>query len=169
MNKSHTLKKFQKMEQLNICDVLRSISDDKALNIFNTIALSNDSATIAISRLKLTRKQYYSRMSGITSAGLVTRRNGKFFLTSFGRVVYQAHIMIGKAQQNYWKLKAVDAIESSYDNALTCEQRDGFINSIIVDNDLKEILLSGNKSTAENNQELIALKQTSYFRQNIDW
>ncbi len=74
------MKKFQKMEQLNICDVLRSISDDKALNIFNTIALSNDSATIAISRLKLTRKQYYSRMSAITSAGLVTRRNGKFFL-----------------------------------------------------------------------------------------
>lgn len=158
MNKSHTLKKFQKMEQLNICDVLRSISDDKALNIFNTIALSNDSATIAISRLKLTRKQYYSRMSGITSAGLVTRRNGKFFLTSFGRVVYQAHIMIGKAQQNYWKLKAVDAIESSND-ALTAEDRDNLINGLIMDNDLKQILLSGNE-IKDNSQKLIALQQT---------
>ena len=152
------MKKFQKMEQLNICDVLRSISDDKALNIFNTIALSNDSATIAISRLKLTRKQYYSRMSGITSAGLVTRRNGKFFLTSFGRVVYQAHIMIGKAQQNYWKLKAVDAIESSND-ALTAEDRDNLINSLIMDNDLKQILLSGNE-IKDNSQKLIALQQT---------
>jgi len=152
------LKKFQKMEQLNICDVLRSISDDKALNIFNTIALSNDSATIAISRLKLTRKQYYSRMSGITSAGLVTRRNGKFFLTSFGRVVYQAHIMIGKAQQNYWKLKAVDAIESSND-ALTAEDRDNLINGLIMDNDLKQILLSGNE-IKDNSQKLIALQQT---------
>ena len=158
MNKSHTLKKFQKMEQLNICDVLRSISDDKALNIFNTIALSNDSATIAISRLKLTRKQYYSRMSAITSAGLVTRRNGKFFLTSFGRVVYQAHIMIGKAQQNYWKLKAVDAIESSND-ALTAEDRDYLINGLIMDNDLKQILLSGNE-VKDNSQKLIALQQT---------
>lgn len=158
MNKSHTLKKFQKMEQLNICDVLRSISDDKALNIFNTIALSNDSATIAISRLKLTRKQYYSRMSAITSAGLVTRRNGKFFLTSFGRVVYQAHIMIGKAQQNYWKLKAVDAIESSND-ALTAEDRDYLINGLIMDNDLKQILLSGNE-IKDNSQKLIALQQT---------
>ena len=158
MNKSHTLKKFQKMEQLNICDVLRSISDDKALNIFNTIALSNDSATIATSRLKLTRKQYYSRMSGITSAGLVTRRNGKFFLTSFGRVVYQAHIMIGKAQQNYWKLKAVDAIESSND-ALTAEDRDNLINGLIMDNDLKQILLSGNE-IKDNSQKLIALQQT---------
>jgi hypothetical protein len=95
------------MEQLNICDILRSISDDKALTIFNTIALSNGSAPTAISRLKLTRKQYYSRMSAMTNAGIITRRNGKFFLTSFGKVVYQALILIGKAQQNCWKLKAV--------------------------------------------------------------
>jgi hypothetical protein len=47
------------LAQLDICDVLRAISDDKALAIFNIIALSAGSAnTIAISRLKLTRKQY---------------------------------------------------------------------------------------------------------------
>jgi hypothetical protein len=97
-------------------------------------------------------------MSAITSAGLVTRRNGKFFLTSFGRVVYQAHIMIGKAQQNYWKLKAVDAIESSND-ALTAEDRDYLINGLIMDNDLKQILLSGNE-VKDNSQKLIALQQT---------
>jgi hypothetical protein len=32
---------IQEMEQLDICDVLRTISDDKALAIFNTIALSD--------------------------------------------------------------------------------------------------------------------------------
>ncbi|NAL77296.1 hypothetical protein DYY65_03465 [Nitrososphaera sp. AFS] len=152
------MEKFQKMEQLNICDILRSISDDKALTIFNTIALSNGSATIAISRLKLTRKQYYSRMSAMTNAGLITRRNGKFFLTSFGKVVYQAHILVGKAQQNYWKLKAVDAIESSNDGLAT-EDRNNFINNLIMDSDLKQILLSGDE-IKDNSRKLIALQQT---------
>ena len=148
------------MEQLNICDVLHSISDDKALTIFNTIALSNGSATIAIGRLKLTRKQYYSRMSAMTNAGLITRRNGKFFLTSFGKVVYQAQILIGKAQQNHWKLKAVDAIESSND-ALTTEDRDNFINSLIMDDDLKQILLRHEfNEIKDKSQKLIALQQT---------
>jgi hypothetical protein len=146
------------MEQLNICDILRSISDDKALTIFNTIALSNGSATIAISRLKLTRKQYYSRMSAMTNAGLITRRNGKFFLTSFGKVVYQAHILVGKAQQNCWKLKAVDAIEFSNDGLAT-EDRNNFINNLIMDSDLKQILLSGDE-IKDNSRKLIALQQT---------
>jgi hypothetical protein len=51
-------------------------------------------------------------------------------------------MMIGRAQQNYWKLKAVDAIS----NDATPDQKDGFINSIIMDSDLKKALLSGNKS-----------------------
>ncbi len=66
--------------------------------------------------------------------------------------------MIGKAQQNYWKLKAVDAIESSND-ALTAEDRDYLINGLIMDNDLKQILLSGNE-IKDNSQKLIALQQT---------
>jgi hypothetical protein len=149
------------VEQLDICYVLRAISDDKALAIFNTIALSADSAPIAISRLKLTRKQYYSRMSAMLDAGIITRRSGRYFLTSFGKVVYEAQMLLGRAQQSYWKLKAVDAIESS-SNTLTLEERDRLISSLIVDNELKGILLSGNKSK-ENNQELIALQQTLHI------
>lgn len=155
------------MEQLDICDVLRAISDDKALAIFNTIALSADSDPIAISRLKLTRKQYYSRMSAMVDAGIITRRSGRYYLTSFGKIVYEAQMLIGRAQQNYWKLKAVDAIVYSSNNTLTHEERDRFISSMVEDNDLKEILLSGNKNI-ENKQEAIPLQQTSYVRQNID-
>lgn len=115
------------MAQLDICDVLRAISDDKALAIFNTIALSVDSAPIAISRLNLTRKQYYSRMSAMIDAGIIARRSGRYYLTSFGKVVYEAQTLIGRAQQSYWKLKAVDTIESSSNNALTPEDRDRLI------------------------------------------
>jgi hypothetical protein len=149
------------MEQLDICHLLRAISDDKALAIFNTIALSADSTPIAISKLKLTRKQYYSRMSAMIDAGIITRRSGRYFLTSFGKVVYEAQMLIGKAQQSYWKLKAVDTIQSS-SNTSTLEERDRLISSLIVDNELKGILLSRNKSK-ENNQELITLQQTLHL------
>jgi hypothetical protein len=148
------------MEQLDICHLLRAISDDKALAIFNTIALSADSTPIAISKLKLTRKQYYSRMSAMIDAGIITR-SGRYFLTSFGKVVYEAQMLIGKAQQSYWKLKAVDTIQSS-SNTSTLEERDRLISSLIVDNELKGILLSRNKSK-ENNQELITLQQTLHL------
>jgi predicted transcriptional regulator len=52
-------------------------------------------------------------MSGLVKAGLIIRRNGNYFLTSFGKVVYEAQMLIGKAKQSYWKLKAIDSIESS--------------------------------------------------------
>jgi hypothetical protein len=54
---------------------MRAISDDKALAIFNTIALTTHSTPIAISRLKLTRKQYYSRMNELIDAGIIARTN----------------------------------------------------------------------------------------------
>jgi hypothetical protein len=133
------------LAQLDICNVLRVISDDKSLALFKTVALTTDSPTVAISRLKLTRKQYYSRMSAMTTAGLITRRNGRYFLTSVGKVVHEAQMLISRAQQDYWKLRAVDAIEYCND-ALTFEQRDGFINNMIADNDLRKVLLHGNKS-----------------------
>ena len=49
----------------------------------------------------------------MTNAGLITRTNGKYSLSSFGKIAYEAQTLIGKAKQNYWKLKAIDSIESS--------------------------------------------------------
>ena len=155
------MQKSPNMAQLDICDVLRAISDDKALAIFNTVALAADSGrNIILSRLKMTRKQYYSRMFTLINADLVARKKGRYFLTSFGKVVYEVHTLIGRAEQNYWKLKTVDTIESSSNNTLTPEERDRLISSLIVDNELKEILLGASK---ENNQELISLQQTSHL------
>lgn len=49
-------------------------------------------------------------MYDLTSAGLITRKNGKHFLTSFGRIVYEAQDLIGKADQYSSKFKAIDSI-----------------------------------------------------------
>ena|SRR6059058_2367018 len=142
-----------------VSDILTAISDDKSLVLFDTIALSSGNTDILIRKLGLTRKQYYSRMYALTNAGLITRSNGKYSLTSFGKIVYEAQILIGKAKQNYWKLKAIDSIESS-GHELSSEERCKIINSLIVDNDLKEILLARNKNESQN-EPLVVLPQQS--------
>ena len=82
---------------ISIEEVLKSISDDKSLVLFNTIALTNGETEIQIRKMGLTTKQYYSRISKLTKADLIKRKNGKYSLTVLGKVVYEAHATIGKA------------------------------------------------------------------------
>jgi hypothetical protein len=124
-------------------DVLTSISNDKSLAIFNTIALTGGDSSILISKINLTRKQYYSRLNSLTWSGLIRKEKRKHFLTSFGKIVYDAEKRIGKAINNSWKLKAIDSIGTS--GNLPLDEHLKIINSIIDDEEIKEILLS--KST----------------------
>ena len=125
---------------ISIADVLDTISDDKSLVLFNTIALSNsDGSDILISKLKLTRKQYYSRISKLVKVDLVVRRNGKYFLTSLGKIVYDAQKIIGNAVGDYWKLKAVDTLEIT--DQMPKEEYNEIINALIENEKLKEGLI----------------------------
>src|SRR5215831_9037039 len=121
-------------------DVLKTIADDKSLVLFNTIALSNGDTDICISALELTRKQYYSRLSALLKAGLVKRERGKYSLTTFGIIVYNTQETIGKAADQYWKLKAIDSIRASGDGVLPQEQFQPIIDKLITDQEIKNIL-----------------------------
>ena len=63
----------------SITDVLKKISDDKSLTLFNSIAVSNGDKYIPLKEMNLTTKQYYSRISGLINAGLIKRHKGKVF------------------------------------------------------------------------------------------
>jgi hypothetical protein len=78
-----------------------------------------------------------------TNAGLISRSNGKYFLTSFGKVVYEAQLLIRKAKQNFWKLRVIDSIISSA-RGLSLEERSKIIQTLIIEDDLKQILLGRN-------------------------
>ena len=123
---------------VSVSDTLSAISDDKSLVLFKTIALASGDSSILISRLNLTRKQYYSRMSDLTNAGLILRKNGKYFVTSFGKVVYKAQELIGMAAQYSSKLKAIDAVESRQFPAAELSK---IIDTLISDSEIKEILV----------------------------
>ena len=49
------------------------------------------------SPLNISRKEYYLRMSKFVKTGIVTRRQGKYVLTSFGKVIYELQLLLVEA------------------------------------------------------------------------
>jgi hypothetical protein len=97
---------------LSVEHVLGILAVDKSLTLFNIIAAGSSSTHILKNKLELTRRQYYSRLSALVKAGVIKRGKGRnYYLSSFGKVVYDAQVIIGKALQNYWKLEAIDSVE----------------------------------------------------------
>jgi DNA-binding HxlR family transcriptional regulator len=129
----------------SLAEVINLISDDKSLLIFKTIFLaSGDSSEILRTQLKLTRKQYYSRISRLTKAGLVRRQKGRYFVTAFGNVIYVVQKLLGNALKNYWKLQAIDSLGVAHDGNIPEEERIKIIDLMIGNQQIKEILLSKN-------------------------
>jgi hypothetical protein len=127
---------------LTVADILQTISDKKALYLFETIALVKPSSDILIAKTQLTRKQYYSRMSNLMKSGLVKRKNRKYTLTSFGKVVYDIHIIIEKVITNYyWKLKAFDLVEVT-NSGLSKEEHNKILDALIDNENIKQLIIS---------------------------
>jgi hypothetical protein len=110
-----------------------------------------------MSRLNLTRKQYYSKISDLINAGLIRRKTGRFLLTSFGKVVYEAHVLIGKAVQQIPQLKAIDSIESA---AFPNSELIKVIDTFITNDNIKQILINQQQYTNPENEK--PLQQTAY-------
>jgi predicted transcriptional regulator len=129
---------------LGMTDVLKAISEEETLELFRIVALTKPDATDIIkSKTRLTRKQYYSRMSKLMKAGLIKRKNGKYSLTAFGKIVYDIILIkIQNAINNYWKLKAIDSLEMS--NDLPLEERKKLVDELIDNQEIKAILVSDN-------------------------
>ncbi|HET7146882.1 MAG TPA: hypothetical protein VFI73_00125 [Candidatus Nitrosopolaris sp.] len=122
-------------------ETLNAISDDKSLLLFQTIALTSPDSNSLQHRTKLTRKQYYTRTYRLINTGLVKRRNGKYYLTAYGKIVYDAQKIIENAYTNYWKLKAIDSLEVS-DDERYLKERKKIIDTLIDDKDIKQSLLA---------------------------
>ena len=123
---------------ISINDIQSSISDGKTLDLLRTIGLEPCNSEILFNKTKFTRKQYYSRIIPLTNAGLIRRNKGKYFLTSFGKVVYKYRMAIERALDNYWKLKALDSLEML--DHISIEERKKLVDNFIDDYEIKDIL-----------------------------
>lgn len=121
-------------------DILNAISDDKSLLLFNTIAITNGETEIQARKMGLSLKQYYLRMAKLTKADLIRRKNGRYFLTLMGRIVYDSQMTIGKALNYYWNLQALDSIQTSSTAGLPKEELFKLVDTLIDDYQIKDIL-----------------------------
>ena len=153
----------------SITDILKKISDDKALTIFNSIAVSDGHGYIRLREMNLSTKQYYSRLSGLMNAGLIRRDNGKYSLTLVGKIVYDALLNMGKALSYYWKLKAIESIEMSSSSlpgaGLSKEELTQLINTLIDNHFIKDLLIKESLSCTleDHHQQLQCLNKIIPF------
>ena len=123
-----------------ISEVLKAISDDKALTLFNTVALSTGRTDMLLSTMNLTRKQYYSKMERLSKQGLLVRKGGRYYLTTLGKVLYELQNTLGVALDNYWKLKAIDSLLTP--PALPEFELNKMIDTLLENNELKMLILA---------------------------
>jgi hypothetical protein len=122
---------------LSVTDVLKSISDDKSLSIFQLIADVNSNGEISLKKLGLSSKQYYSRISSMLTAGLIKRKRGRYYLTPFGKVIYCCTAITKSAIDNYYNLKAIEATE---DSGFSNEDFNKLVDTLIDNQQVKEFL-----------------------------
>ncbi len=135
------------MENISLVAVLDVISDQNALILFKTIAQTSGNSDLLRTKLNITRKQYYSRISSLLKTGLVKRTGGRYSLTVFGEIVYEATTTLEKAfsSEYYWKLKALDSFDStsSQNHVMSSDERNKIIQVLLKDDhNLRKILSS---------------------------
>lgn len=134
--------------------LLYAISHESTSSLFKNIATTGLRGDILITSLKLTRKQYYSRISLLTQDDLVKREKGKYLLTAFGKVIHNAMTnfdgKLENALNNYWKLKAIDAIQMS-----SREESNTIISALIDDREIRKVLLNEEPQLSEARNEKI--------------
>lgn len=118
---------------------MNAIVDEKALALFDAIAVSESDSENLISKLRLSRKEYYSRISRLVKAGLASRERGTYSLTMLGQIVYQAQLAIDHAIDISPKLRAIDMLKNS--SSIPEKERNKVINFLLGDELNKNILL----------------------------
>jgi predicted transcriptional regulator len=119
--------------------VIKLLSDQKSLDLFNTIAREegmNRSESLRV-KLKLTKKPHYQRMSALVRSGLVMKRQDhKYYLTAFGHIIYQVLLTMYGAMDEFWKLKAIDSLN----NNIPAQERKAIMDSMIGNEKIKKLL-----------------------------
>jgi DNA-binding transcriptional ArsR family regulator len=128
---------------------MSALCDAKCIYLLTKIVGAKFDSQALLSETGLTRKALYIRLSRLLRAGIVTRRNGKYSLTSFGKIVYHAQDLIAVALNNYWRLSALDSLGTLRE--LPTTEYDKICEKLLSDQQIKKAL-SQNTSPITNKQ-----------------
>jgi predicted transcriptional regulator len=139
-----------------LAQLFKALSDDMSIQLVRLIAAAGgDSAAYnntaqkiegnkkdgrLMDKAGLSRKQFYSRMDRLIKTGLVKRKNGRYFLTSFGKLIYYS--IMDKAEnaiKDEPKLKAIDSFKANQD--IPKEELAKLIDTLVDDKEVKDVLL----------------------------
>ena len=119
--------------------LLELLSDQISVNLLNAIANDVTNSENLIQLLNVTRKQYYDRSTRLLNIGLIRRKNGEFYLTSFGQIVRHSHLKITSALKYSSQLRAIEIIRS--DPRIPKDQQKILIDNLIDDPELKRLIV----------------------------
>lgn len=125
----------------NTVQVLDVLSDPKACKILeSTYAANNDGVEgqVIANHANLSPSGFYRLTLSLREHNMIEKKNQKYFITFFGRAVYNAKKLLQKAIDNYYKLKVIDFLEEQ-DQILESELNK-IIDICIDDHQLKDIL-----------------------------
>jgi predicted transcriptional regulator len=91
--------------KVTMLDVLDALRDPDGRDLFNSIATvrrSNDTFDYTV---KITPKQYYSRLSRLIKADMIKRKGEKYVLTPFGEVIYSVQLEFDEVVDEHLKSK----------------------------------------------------------------
>ena len=105
-------------------EILKMVTNENTLKILNQIIDNNnnnnnykDGNTLSLSKIGLTRKQFYTRLNELTTRGIIKREKGRYYLTTFGKIVYDLTFeymrKLDSVIGDCWKFKALDLLDIS--------------------------------------------------------
>ena len=105
-------------------EILKMVTNENTLKILNQIIDYNnnndnykDGNTLSLSKIGLTRKQFYTKLNELITRGIIKREKGKYYLTTFGKIVYDLTCeymrKLDSVIEDCWKFKALDLLDIS--------------------------------------------------------
>lgn len=146
----------------HVAHTMKVLSDTKSLKMFQIIAASSPGGlrTTELNQdLQVTLKQLYSRISNLVKAGLARRQGGRYFLTSYGKLIVASLDLMDKASAYFEKLVAIDSMEApNISNNMPEEERQKIVGILISNQQIKEILLlhRGKSQSSLNDDRIVA-------------
>ena len=92
-------------KNVTMLDILDAIHDPGGRDLFDSIATDRSRNKTIDYTVKISRKQYYSRLSKLVKTDLIKRKGAKYVLTPFGGVIYAVQLEFTEAVDEHMESK----------------------------------------------------------------
>jgi hypothetical protein len=127
-------------EDVTTKQIFTVLADNTSLGLIRTAYAGKLTSTNYVG--KLSKKQFYTKLKRLCTAGLIEKRkDSSYRTTTFGSLVYNNHVKtLEEALLNFWQLKAIDILKTRED--FPAERKESIIDEIIRGSNLRNIINS---------------------------